>query len=460
MVDSVDAAIGLTFDRTGLRMKHLIDWKGVLENLRNALLGVTVEYTLSESVLAPRQLTHVRIQSVTGIREGGSTEVYFPSAERGWILNEGIRARLPLVVPGEFRMISPENVAFDLPAAEYSLDQPITLRPVLLFLLHKGKTREENFTYRISLPIRFAPKLATEILTPIVRCSPGEFLVTRMTNNSRDGLRDTVAVNDTVVRAAAKVVRLNGKGLSQTDTLHLKWRDSIPEGASMIAVTLGGIEVARFAARKFDVAVDTSLNVGLLTALKNSPTADALRRLGLPHVHQFRNVEEARTASAALNVLVIDRRYTTLSPKSEPLRPLLDDLTRRGGHVVILAQDAQPWNASPLWEPLRLQRDPTLSAQPPAFVDTAHSFLRGPNRLGAPAFQDWVFASGYNNVSVTGDVSVEIPIRYDARRPLVITAAVAGGRMTYTELAFGPQWMSIHPGAFRILANLLSWRNS
>jgi len=357
-------------------------------------------------------------------------------------------------------LISPENVTYDLPAVEYSLDQPVTLRAVLLFLLHKGKTREENFSYRISLPIRFAPRLATEILTPIVRCLPGEFLLTRMTNNSRDGLRDIVAVNDTVVQAAGKVVRLNGKGLSQTDTLHLIWRDSFPEGASMIPVTLGGIEVARFAARKFDAAVDTGLNVGLLTALKNSPTLDALRRLGLPHVHQFRSVDEARATLTALNVLVIDRRYMTLSPKNELLRPLLEDLTRHGGHVIILAQDAQTWNVSPLWEPIRLQRDPTLSAQPPAFVDTAHSFLRVPNRLGASAFQDWVFASGYNSVSFTGDSSVEIPIRYDARRPLVVTAAVAGGRITYTELAFGPQWMSIHPGAFRILANLLSWRNS
>ncbi|MCC6395832.1 MAG: PIG-L family deacetylase [Bacteroidetes bacterium] len=459
VVDSVDAAIGSTMDRSGLRMKQLIDWKGMLENLRNALLGVTVEFTLSENVLAPRQLTHVRIQSVTGIREDGSTDVYFPAAERGWILNEGIRSTLPLEVPGEYRIISPEHLTYDLPQVEYSLDQPVAVRPVMLFLLHRGKSREENFTYRISLPIRYAPRFATEILTPIVRCSPGEFLVTRMTNNSRDGLRDTVAVNDSIVRAAGRLVRLNGKGLSQTDTLHLIWRDSIPEGVSMVPVTLGGIEVGRFAARRFDAAIDTSLAVGLLTALKNSPTAVALRRLGLPHVHELHSVAEARTSLAALAVLIIDRRYTTLSPRSDLLRALTVDLTQRGGHVIILAQDAQSWNASPLWETLRLQRDPTLAAQVPAFVDTTHRLLRVPNRLDASVFQDWVFASGYNSVSIAGPASVETPVRYDARRPLVVTAAAGEGRMTYTDLAFGPQWMSVHPGAFRLLANLISWRN-
>jgi LmbE family N-acetylglucosaminyl deacetylase len=460
VMDSVDTAIGSTFDRTGLTMRILVDWKGALENLRNALLGVTVDYTISESILTPRQLTHVRIQSVRGPREGGTTEVYFPSAERGWILNEGIRSRLPLEVPGEYRLISPEQVTYDLPSAEYSVDQPVAVRPVMLFLLHKGKTREENFTYRLSLPVRYAPRLSAEVLTPIVRCLPGEFLVTRLTNNSRDGLRDTVAVRDSLVGARGREVRLNGKGLSQTDTLDLSWRDSIPEGTFMAPVTLGGIEVTRFAARKFEVAGDTTLSVCLLTALQASPTADALRRLGLRRVQCVRDAGELEASAVGIQVLVIDRRYTTLAQDTPLLRSRIDDLLQRGVHVLILAQDAQMWNASPLWRIVRLERDPTLAPQPPALLDTAHGVLRTPNAVTAQSFQEWVFASGYNRVTVARDSAVETPVRYDTERPLLVTARVGNGRMTYADFAFAPQWMSIHPGSFRILANLLSMRTS
>jgi hypothetical protein len=30
------------------------------------------------------------------------------------------------------------------------------------------------------------------------------------------------------------------------------------------------------------------------------------------------------------------------------------------------------------------------------------------------------------------------------------------GRLTYVDLALGPQWMNVTPGAFRLLANILS----
>ncbi len=460
VMDSVDQALGTTIERSGIRMRMLLDWKGTLENLRNALLGITVDYSLSENVLTERQLTHIRIHSVTGLPEGGTTDVYFPSAERGWILNEGIRNRLPLTVPGEYRVISPEKVLYDLPWAEHNLEHPVTTRPVMLFLLHTGRIREENFVYRISLPIRYAPRLAAEVLTPLVRCIEGEFLVTRLTNNSRDGLRDTILVDDIIVQSPAKVVRLNEKGLSQTDTLHLHWRDSLSAGMYLAPLTLGGIEVARFAARKFDLDVDTTMRVGLFTSIEASPTADALRRMGLSSVRTFRTAAGLSAARDDLDVLLIDRRVTTLSPDAPRIRPIVDQIAERGGHIIILAQDASAWNSTPLWDMVHLEHNPTLSPDVPAIMDTTHELMSTPNILEKSAFEDWVFASGYNTVKISGGSKVDTPVWYDSKHPLLVTALDGNGRKTYADLAFGPQWMSIHPGAFRILANLLSMRTT
>jgi uncharacterized membrane protein len=155
---------------------------------------------------------------------------------------------------------------------------------------------------------------------------------------------------------------------------------------------------------------------------------------------------------------MVDRRYTSLASDGAQLRPLLDDVARGGGHVIVLSQDAPAWNASPLWDAIRLRRDPALEPRVPASIDAAHPMVRTPNAIDSTAFQDWVFASGYNRVSVAAGAAVETPVRYDSERPLLVTAPVGSGRMTYAELALAPQWMSIHPGAFRILANLLSMR--
>jgi hypothetical protein len=246
--------------------------------------------------------------------------------------------------------------------------------------------------------------------------------------------------------------------MSQTDTLQLSWRDSIPPGTFLLPLHLGGIEVARFAARKFDAAVDTALSVALLTAVDGSPTTDALRRLGCARVHVVRSASELRNLPQRPDVVIVDRRYTSLAPDGAQLRPLLDDVARQGGHVIVLAQDEPAWNASPLWDVIRLRRDPTLAPGIAAVIDSTHPMVRAPNAIDSTAFQDWVFALGYNSVSVAANATVETPILYDARRPLLVTAPVGNGRMTYAELALAPQWMSIHPGAFRVLANLLSMR--
>ena len=459
VMDSVDTALGRELDRTGTGMRILIDMKGSLEQLRNALLGVTAEVSLSEDVLTDRQLTHVRITHVTGRDSAGTTEVYFPATERGWILNEGMRSRIPLTLPGEYRLITPEHVTYDLPWAANNLRQPVPVRPVMLFLLHRGRTRSQNFVYRIELPIRYAPKLTLEVLTPIVRAIPDERVVVRITNHSRDGIRDVVFIEDSLSLSSIVPFRLNGKELSVTDTLHLEWRTTVPEGTHLLPVRIGGAVVAQCAVRQFTAVIDTALRVVLLTGYTSSPTAGALRRLGLTHVQIARSVRDVEAAGRA-DVLIIDRKVTTRFASDLPQAASLDSLAHQGTHVVILSQDDQAWKNRSLWPAITLKRDPSIGTGNVLESDSLHPMVMWPNRLTQEDFSDFVFATAYNAVNVVGGNEYETPLRARNRGPLVVTKPTGTGRMSYVDLALAPQWMSIHPGSFRILANVLSMGGS
>jgi hypothetical protein len=456
VMDSVDVALGTEMDRNGTAMRMLIDMKGSLELLRNALLGVTAEISVSEETLTDRQLTHVRIAQVTGRDEAGTTEVYFPGTERGWVLNEGLKSRLPLTVPGEYRLITPEHVTYDLPWAEHNLRQPVPVRPMMLFLLHRGGTRAKSFVYRIELPFRYAPRLTLEVLTPIVRAVPGERVLVRVTNHSRDGIRDEVTIDDSLAVSTVLPFRLNAKEQSVTDTLHLTWRGITAEGTHILPLCIGSTAVAQCAVRQFTATVDTNIRVVLLTGYVSSPAAEALRRLGLAHVHVARSMRDLATVAGRPDVLIVDRRATTLIASEVPSAGRLDSLARQGTHVIVLSQDDRAWQERPLWPAISLKRDASLGAGSVLESDSLHPLVSGPNRLTREDFSNWIFAAGYNAVTVTGEGPTEIPLSAGKKRPLVVTQRVGNGRMTYVDLALAPQWMSIHPGSFRILANFLS----
>jgi len=52
---------------------------------------------------------------------------------------------------------------------------------------------------------------------------------------------------------------------------------------------------------------------------------------------------------------------------------------------------------------------------------------------------------------------MELPVREKhSGKPLIVSLTDGKGKQTYVDLALGHQWMNIHPGAYRLLANLIS----
>jgi len=456
LMDSLDLAIASsgTFDARERRI--LLNWKVGLEELRCSLLGVQVHYTLSDSILTDRQVTFLKIDTITGLPPGGRTEVFFPFVDRGWAVNESAQKRMPIDFGQPYRLLSPLHVEYNFPFTEYGLLQSRIWHPLLFFIVHTGVKREENFVDRIAPRLLFTPRFTVEVLTPIVRAVPSERLVVRLTNHSRDGVRDTVRVRDSLVVSTESEFRLNAKDQSHLDTLFLTWKRALEEGTYLLPIQIGEDGVANFAVREFDAGVDSSRRVALITGIENSPLEGALRRLQLrwSRIDLQKGISESL---ASCQVLLIDRRAMTLVKKLKDYRSAFDSFVERGGHLVVMSQDASIWNESPLVEGTRLTTSPAFDENQSVEIDSTSRYATNPNRLRDDAWIGWLYRRAHNILSGEALDRAEVVVRSSPENdPLIATWRRGRGTITYCDLALEPQLLNIHPGAFRLLANLLS----
>lgn len=458
IMDTLDVNIAQSRLLESNERKILLQWKLGLENLRTSLLGVKVLYTLSNSILTQRQVTMFRVDGVLGIPPGGVTEIFFPFVDQGWIINEALEKRLPLQLRKEFRWISPAKLEYNLPHDQYGLSQSSVGSTIMFFIIHKGAKREESFVHRTVLKMSYAPRFVAEILTPIVRAIPSEQVLMKLTNYSRDGVRDRIYAGDSLVSSTTVFFRLNAKDQSHLDTLRLTWKRSLQDGTYPIPVYIGQDVVGQFAARKFETKVDSSKRIALITEIEDSPTAEALRRLGL----RWRKIQTKldRTLDISSDeIVIVDQKALTLQPQLSHKKEELEQFVTKGGHLIVLAQDADMWNKMPfaLIDGITLKLATNFDENTQLDVDSTQALLSHPNVIARDDWSNWLYRKGHNIVSGQALDNAIIPIKTtDGQNPLLITWKKGLGRVTYVDLALQPQLMNVHPGAFRLLANLLS----
>ncbi len=394
---------------------------------------------------------------MTGISPGGTTEIFFPFVEQGWIVNEAIAKRLPLQLHKDFRLISPAQLEYNTPHDQYGLTQSSVGSTIMVFIIHKGAKREESFVHRTILKMLYAPRFVTEILTPIVRAIPSEQILVKLTNHSRDGVRDRVYVSDSLASSNTGPFRLNIKDQSHLDTLKLTWKRPLQDGTYAIPVIIGQDVVGRFAARKFEAKVDSNKRITLITGIDDSPTEEALRRLGV-HWKKIQTEQKTTLDFSATDVIIIDRRALTFQPQWYNSKKELEQFVAKGGHLIVLTQDAEVWNEKPLIDGMTLKPSSTIDEITQLSVDSSQALLSNPNRITGDDWTNWLYRKGHNTVSGQALGNAAIPIKTtDGQNPILITWKRGLGKITYVDLALQPQFMNIHPGAFRLLANLLSY---
>lgn len=458
LMDSVDFQLTRMENVGSLPRKSLIQWKSGLENIRNALLNLSVKYDISETILTARQLTFVRIDSISSLSSEGTTEIFFPMVDDGWIINEASEKRLPLDLGEAYRLLSPAKLDFMLPHNEIGLSANRFGKTLRFLIFHRAMTKERSFVCRIAVRFLFAPRFMAQTLTPIVMAVPQEQVVIKLTNNSRDGVMDVVGVEDSLAVSTRSPFRLSHKGSVHLDTLRLQWRETLEEGTYLIPVRIGGQEVARFGARKISVRTESLDTIGVVTSDASSPLVHSLRRLGLS-CRLLKTPMEVEEQIGSLGVVVFDARSLSLIDGFDYLRNRLVEFVERGGHLIILSQDARSWSRAPLWSSLSLESTTKYVEESPVVVtDTSHRLFTLPNTVNDEDWNDWLFRRAHNIVKVVSAPNIEIPLRSGLNgSPLVVVDRRGKGKLTYVDLAFPHQWMNIHAGSLRLLANLLSY---
>lgn len=234
---------------------------------------------------------------------------------------------------------------------------------------------------------------------------------------------------------------------------------------------------AKIAVKPIDFAVAESLRVGILSGPDRS-LASALDQLGVAYEEiaaervgrmAHGNPSDKNLASGCdelkrFDTIIVDHFAYAARPELVGLNDCLLRYARAGGNLVVLAQQVGDFNL--LRAPfapfaLTLSEDRlTAERAPVKLLDGAHPLLAKPNVITAGDFEGWVteraafvprtWATDYAPLLETADPGEE------ASRGTLLVSRTGEGWFVFATLSLNRQWRAGVPGAYRLLANLVS----
>ncbi len=209
--------------------------------------------------------------------------------------------------------------------------------------------------------------------------------------------------------------------------------------------------------RKIDVKLATGLRIGYVMGTGDL-VPDAIEGLGgTPHLLSAEEIESGDLS--AWNVIVVGIRAYSVRPELAAAQPRLDEFVRQGGTLIVQYQSGN--FPAPL--PLAMGRmaERVVDEQAPVkLLDPANRLLKWPNAIGPADFEGWVeerghsfldtWDPGYTALTETADAG------QDPQRGGLLIAHPGKGTYIYVAYALYRQLPELVPGAYRILANLLS----
>jgi LmbE family N-acetylglucosaminyl deacetylase len=214
---------------------------------------------------------------------------------------------------------------------------------------------------------------------------------------------------------------------------------------------------AAMTTRHVDVKLVPGLRVGYVMG-PGDLVPDAMEAMGI-HPHLLTPDELASATLSQWNVIVIGIRAYSTRPELAAAKPRLDDFVRNGGTLIVQYQSSN--FPSPL--PLSLGRIGERVVDERSQVkllDPSNPLLNFPNKITAADFDGWVEERGHSfmtswDPSFTPLTETADPEQSPQRGGLLV-ARLGRGTYIYVAYALYRQLPELVPGAYRILANLLS----
>jgi hypothetical protein len=217
-------------------------------------------------------------------------------------------------------------------------------------------------------------------------------------------------------------------------------------------------KVAELRTRKVDVNVAPGLRVGYVMGTGDL-VPEAIEALGLtPHI-----LTAAELTSGDLsqwNVLVVGIRAYSVRPDLAAAEPRLESYVERGGTVIVQYQGSAFPAPLPVAINGRIAERVVDEQSAVKLLDPGNPLLTWPNKITSADFDGWFeerghgfpdnWDPGYTTLTETADPG------QDPQRGGLLVVHRGKGTYIYVAYALYRQFPELVPGAYRLLANLLS----
>ncbi|MGB9147437.1 MAG: PIG-L family deacetylase, partial [Acidobacteriaceae bacterium] len=214
---------------------------------------------------------------------------------------------------------------------------------------------------------------------------------------------------------------------------------------------------ATYLLRGVDVKTPPDLKVGYIMGTGDTVPQD-LGEIGV-HPHVFTPAELAQGDLSSYDAIVVGIRAYSAGDGIAAATPRLLDYVRNGGTVIVQYQSYD----FPAPYPLTLGRNPEKVVEetdPVALLDPSNPLLTWPNHITSADFDGWIeerghsfagsWSSQYRALTETHDPG------QDPQRGGLLYARYGKGNWIYLSFAVYRQLPEGVPGAYRLLANLIS----
>jgi LmbE family N-acetylglucosaminyl deacetylase len=219
---------------------------------------------------------------------------------------------------------------------------------------------------------------------------------------------------------------------------------------------------AQLQTRKVDVKLAPGLRIGYVMGTGDM-VPEAIEGLGAtPHLLTASELSSGDLS--VWNVIVIGIRAYSVRPELTAAQPRLDEFVRHGGTLIVQYQSGNFPAPLPLSMGGRMPERVVDEQASVKLLDPTDPLLTWPNAIGAADFDGWVeerghsfldsWDAGYTALTETADQG------QDPQRGGLLVAHPGKGTYIYVAYALYRQLPELVPGAYRLLANLLSARQN
>ncbi len=213
--------------------------------------------------------------------------------------------------------------------------------------------------------------------------------------------------------------------------------------------------------RHIDARLATNISIAYVMGTGDT-VPDALEALGLKT--HILTPDELRSADlSAWTTIIIGIRAYSVRPELAAAGPRLEDFARKGGTVIVEYQSVD-FPAPVKFELGNSPERVTDEAAPVKILVADDPLLTTPNRITAADFDNWVEERGHSFLRSWDDHAIALTETADEGQDPqlggLVEARVGKGNYIYCAYALYRQLPELVPGAYRILANLVSVGNN